>query len=288
MMLWILLAVMAAIAAAGLIAPPLARRSRADGGSALADQLRAIDAEVAAGTLTSSAADALRIEARRRAVAEAVVAEPPPRPPGRSSRSRLTIGLAAAVAASAMLLYSVIGRPDLVAAPRASRAPPASDFGRMIAALEAKMRRSPGDPTGWRLLGWSYMRAGRYAEAAAAYDRAARLDTTDSDSVSAGGEALTQAAGGRVTPAAATAFARAMRRDPLDPRARYYLALARDQRGDHAGALADWISLLRSAPPDASWTADVRAMITRIARADGESLPADFPPPPTNAPLRGQ
>ena len=35
--------------------------------------------------------------------------------------------------------------------------------GSLIGQLEAKMRKSAGDPEGWRMLGWSYFQTGRFA-----------------------------------------------------------------------------------------------------------------------------
>jgi cytochrome c-type biogenesis protein CcmH len=150
----------------------------------------------------------------------------------------------------------------------------------MIAQLEAKMKQAPGDPAGWRMLGWSYMQTGRYGEAANAYGKAAALAPANAEFRSAQGEALTQAAGGEVTPAARTAFHSAILRDPGDPRARFFLAVAKDQGGDHAGAMADWIALLRNAPVGAPWIADVRASVERIARQHGQDISGKLPPAP--------
>jgi cytochrome c-type biogenesis protein CcmH len=154
----------------------------------------------------------------------------------------------------------------------------------MIAQLEAKMRQSPNDPEGWRMLGWSYGQTGRYAESAAAYAKAAALDPANADYPSAEGESLVKAADGQVTPHAQAAFAAAFRLDPTDPRARYFLAAAKDQAGDHAGALNDWIALLKSAPPGAPWAAEVRGFVQRIAASRGEDVTARLPPLPPPAP----
>ena len=70
----------------------------------------------------------------------------------------------------------------------------------MVAQLEAKMRQSPNDPEGWRMLGWSYMQTGRFADAAVAYGKASALDPATADYQSARGEALVRAADGRRNP----------------------------------------------------------------------------------------
>lgn len=134
------------------------------------------------------------------------------------------------------------------------------------------------------MLGWSYMQMARYADAAVAYGKASALDPANADYQSARGEALVRAADGHVTPEARAAFALAVKGDPTDPRARYFLAAAKDQDGDHAGAMADWIALLKSAPPGAPWAPEVRGFVIRIAAARGEDVSAKLPPLPPPAP----
>ncbi len=194
--------------------------------------------------------------------------------PGPTAEGRRRLALAVAVAAvfavALGVIYPRIGHPGLAAAPPPRPAPAAptgedAQLAALVPQLEAKMRAAPGDPRGWRLLGSACSRLGRYAEAADAWGRAAALEPTAADDRSAQGEALTQAAGGLVTPGARSLFARAVALDPGDARARYFLAMAKDQNGDHAGALADWRALIASAPPGAPWAADVRAFVDKVA-----------------------
>jgi cytochrome c-type biogenesis protein CcmH len=294
MIVWIILTVMISVAAVGVTIPLVrhydARRARAGTLGVLKDQLGDIDAQAAAQTLAPTDAEVLRAETARRILAEGARAEPGARPLGGRALLVLGLGLAASIAVAATVLYSKIGRPDLASSPSPAAVvsadgadadhPEGGDIAGMIGQLETKLARSPGDPEGWRMLGWSYMRTGRYAQAANAYGRAAALDPANAEYLSAQGEALTQASAGEVTPAALEAFRLALARDPADPRARYFLAMARDQRGDHAGAMADWIALLKSAPPDAPWAAQVRGLVEGIARAHGEDISGRLPPTP--------
>jgi len=292
-MLWILLTAMTVVAAVGLTIPLVrrhdARRSGPRNIEVLADQLRDIDIQAADGTLPVAEAEGLKTEVARRILAEGPGAATPARPLGERALLTLGLGLVVVLAVAATVLYSKIGRPDLAttSAPRSATVEPTDaahpgggDIAVMIRQLEAKMKQSPGDPEGWRMLGWSYMRTGRYGEAANAYGKAAALAPTNAEFLSAQGEALTQAAGGEVTPAARTAFRSAIVREPGDPRARFFLAVAKDQGGDHAGAMADWIALLKSAPAGAPWIADVRASVERIARQHGEDVAGKLPPAP--------
>lgn len=135
------------------------------------------------------------------------------------------------------------------------------------------------------MLGWSYLQVGRNAEAATAYGRAAALEPRNAEYLSAQGEATVLASSGQVTPAAEAAFRKALAADPADPRARYYLAIAKDQTGDHKGAMADWIAMLKDAPPGAPWAAEVRAFVEKVAQQRGEDLTGRLPPAPAGAPV---
>ena len=287
MIAWIAFTLMVVVAAVGITIPLVrrydSRRARPIENEVLSRQLAAIASQVAAEGLDDSESEALRTETLRRFLAEAPATETPARPLGGRSLLALGLGLAAIIAIGATVLYTQVGRPDLATAP--AGAPPAAPdaggpnghVGPMIAQLEAKMRQSPNDPEGWRMLGWSYMQTSRFAESASAYGRAASLDPKNSDYKSAQGEALVKAADGHVTPEAQAAFAAAFKLDPTDPRSRYFLAAAKDQAGDHAGAMNDWIALLKSAPPGAPWAAEVRGFVVRIASSRGEDVSARLP-----------
>jgi cytochrome c-type biogenesis protein CcmH len=185
-------------------------------------------------------------------------------------------------------LYPILGRPDLATVRPAPPASPAGDrpdpeLVRDLPLLEARMRAAPGDPRGWRLLGMVYSRLGRFGDAANAYGRAVDLPPHAPEDGSSQGEALVQAANGVVTPGARSLFAKVLTLDPADPRARYFLAMAKDEDGDHAGAMADWIALIRSAPPDAPWLPDMRDFVARVAAERGFDLAAQLGPATTPA-----
>jgi cytochrome c-type biogenesis protein CcmH len=67
-----------------------------------------------------------------------------------------------------------------------------------------------------------------------------------------------------VTKDAGAAFTEALKLDPSDARARFYLALAEGQTGDRAKAIADLEALAASAPKDAPWQEIVAAQIARF------------------------
>ncbi|HYE45325.1 MAG TPA: c-type cytochrome biogenesis protein CcmI [Caulobacter sp.] len=289
MMLWIVLTLLVALAVAGLVFPLARPRPAVEGATPtgiLADQLRELEGQAASGAVTPEDAARLKLEIERRLLAEARADEPAARPLGEKALLRLALGLAAAVALGATGIYALVGRPDLPsqsATPTSGPALPADhpgggDVGAMLGQLEAQVKTNPRDVEGWRMLGWSYFQTGRFGESAEAYGRAAKLDPTNPDHPSAQGESLVQAAGGQMTPDASAAFRRALALDPGEPRARYFLAVEKDQAGDRDGAMADWIALVNSAPDGAPWAAEVRSFVEDVARERGVDLTGKLKP----------
>ena len=293
MTIWILLTVMIAMACAAL-AVALVRRqeeapARLGDSEALNRQLADIAAQAAAGALPPETAETLRAETIRRFLAEDAAPARPVRPLSRIALSVAAVAVAGLVALGATLLYAKLGRPDL-ASPLATQLPPGQGAGDpanpavqlagLITQLEAKARRSPKDAGTLKALGAAFMQAERYADSAAAYGRAAHLAPGDGEAASAEGEALTRAAQGTITPQAKAAFVAAVADDPTDPRARYFLAAYKDQQGDRAGAMADWIALIRSAPPGAPWAPQVRAAVEHTAAQNHMDISGQLPPQP--------
>lgn len=158
-----------------------------------------------------------------------------------------------------------------------------ADVPTMIADLEKKLQENPKDAEGWRMLGWSYYRTERFADAVTAYRRATEADPKNAGGWSALGEALVLAAppnGPTAVPAeAVTAFGKALAIDPADPRSRYFLAVKKDLDGNHKGAIDDWIALLKDTPAGAPWEANVRQTIQQVATQHGIDVAGRLPAP---------
>ncbi len=138
-----------------------------------------------------------------------------------------------------------------------------------LAALEARTRDHPDDAAAWQSLGWAYFGAARYGEAASAYRRATQVQPGTAILWSSLGESLVMASAREPMPAEAlAAFRKAHELDARDPRARYFLAVARDLTGDHKGAIADWLALLADTPPGAPWEADLRRTIEQVGKVN--------------------
>lgn len=148
-----------------------------------------------------------------------------------------------------------------------------------IRQLELKLMREPNDPPGWRMLGWSHFETGDLMRSAVAYRRAAEIEPENAENWSSLGEAL-QSASTDVSPEAAAAFERALKLDRTDPRARYFLAVQKDLQGQHESAVADWIALLRDTPPGAPWEADLRRTILQVAEKHAIDVSGRMPAGP--------
>lgn len=201
------------------------------------------------------------------------------------SPARLALGGAAVVAVAAVGVSVWRGQQGAAPAPANSQAAaaPVGDVGSMIGQLEAKMRESPRDPDGWRMLGWAYFETGRYADSATAYGKAAALAPDKAEYWSALGEATVLAEKGGVGPKAQAAFAKALAVDPSDPRARYFMAVRKDMAGDHIGAVNDWIALLKDAPAGAPWAPDVYQLVQKVAKDQKIDIAGRLPAPPAAA-----
>ncbi|HRH20177.1 MAG TPA: c-type cytochrome biogenesis protein CcmI [Brevundimonas sp.] len=273
-MIWLVLITMALLAAAAILIPFIRPETATDPALptrplALRDRLAEIDKQAADGELSEAEASALRLEAQRRVLAEARSGEAEARPLGPQAR-KVVGGLSAVlIVIGGVGLYGLLGRPDLARPEAEVAASGDTSLERMITALEGQVRETPDDAEMWGILGGAYAQAGRYDSAAGAYARAAVLNPEDARLHSALGETLVQVAEGVVTDDAMVAFGAAVARDPSDPRARYFLALRKDQTGDRDGAMDDWIALLNSAPPDAPWVPQVRALVDQVAAERG-------------------
>ncbi len=274
-MIWLVLIPLALIAAVGVllpfIAPARGDDAPPDGQTPLAlrDRLTEIDRQAAEGDLSETEASALRLEAQRRILSEARTADSAARPLSPRGLKLVGFGSALFVLLGAAGLYGLMGRPDLSSPDAEVAAQPDSSIDRMIAALEAQVVETPDDGEMFRILGQAYSQAGRFEDAARAYERGAALLPQDGRIQSARGEALVQAAEGVVTDEAFAAFRAANALDPAEPRTRYFLALRKDQTGDRDGAMDDWIALLNSAPEGAPWVPQVRALVDRVAAERG-------------------
>ncbi len=283
MLLWVLFAALAAAAAMAVARPFLFARAKSSGGMASSiyrAQLAELRQETDAGRVSPADAEEARREIARRLLAADAAEKAAPSGSGLKRETRIGLLMTLIVPLSALILYVTLGRPDLPGQPLAGRDMDAAmrnaPLEQVAELLFQRLAMDPGHPEIWRVLGTLYMRMERFDEAASAFGRAIDLmgDKATPDLFSAYGEALTLSAGGRVSDAAAQAFEVALRLDPKDAPARYYLAVKKAQGGDSAGAVADLKALLADTPPDAP---ERRPLEAKIAELEGGAEIAENP-----------
>lgn len=267
MAIWLIFALMTG-AAVMCVLWPLSRR--AESVSSIGDetdffrrQLAEIDREKAQGLLSPEEGEAARVEASRRLLqaadgAQQAQAENTRDQQGEPALRRRRAASAIAISTIplvALTLYGAFGSPHLPDQPLAPRLeiadPQRLAPAEMVARVEGHLARQPDDAQGWEVLAPIYLRLGRFADAANAYDTVIRLSGENARRLSGRGEAKALAEAGIVTAAAKEDFAKALATDPENVQAAFYLGVAAEQDGNREEALARFRALLaneRAAP----------------------------------------
>jgi len=280
----IVIVVVMTTAATAALAWPLLRRSTMPAAkrgeydlAVYRDQLAEVERDRERGLLDANEAEAARLEVQRRMLAAADAGksdETPPPVPGRV----LAGGLAATVAVGAFAIYFTLGAPDVPNFPFAERnvgrdmvaegaSPEHAEVAGLAAKLAARLQDSPGDIDGWILLARTYDTIGDFGKAVQALRHALELSGGRADLAAMYGEALVQAADGRVTAEAFRLFGDIAAADPLNPQARYYVGLGLAQQNRPLEALQAWVDLRAVSPAGAPW---LDAVNDQIGRAEAE------------------
>jgi cytochrome c-type biogenesis protein CcmH len=201
------------------------------------------------------------------------------RPLWRDARA-VAIGVGVVAATSTLLLYQLVGTPQALD-PAAVKAP--ATLGDAIAQLETEMQRNPKQAEGWRLLAQGYQREQQTIKARDAYAKAAELAPGDAAILTEAAQSRALADDKRLfDPQAVAMLQRALKSDPTQQRARWYLGIAQRQAGDNAAAAATWEPLLTQV--DAATSASLRKEIDNARVAAGlPALPVVAMPVSANA-----
>lgn len=180
-----------------------------------------------------------------------------------------------AVPALALGAYAVTGSPQLPAQPLAARVQEqqmlraaaderAANLERMVAQVEAHLANDPGDGQGWNVLAPVYLRMGRPEQSVEAYKRANALLGPAPERFAGLGEALFAQAEGVLTEDARSAFRSALELQPVNARARFYLAFAEAQDGAFDAARDSWEELAADDSADEQWRMAAREGLQRL------------------------
>lgn len=251
-------------------------------------QIRELQGDLERGVLPPDEAANAKAEIGRRLLkAAAETRRSRPENPNGPKRLVTFAGVVSAVLliAGSIGFYAMLGRPgepDMPMEARLAVDPAKADIPTLVAQAETRLRNDPDDGRGWDMLLPIYLRMGRAKEAVTAADNAIRLLGSTSEREAMRGEAQTRAASGEVTEAAKTSFRTALRLDPSNASARFFLALGSSQAGDIAAAVAAWKAVLDLGPADAPWMEASRMAYDDARRELEASLPAQSSPGPSS------
>lgn len=129
----------------------------------------------------------------------------------------------------------------------------------MTARLAKKLADQPDDLPGWLMLGHSYFNLEQYPLAARAYQRADRLaGGNDTEAIMGFAESMLAQDFEQIRGPAGRLFERVLEKEPQNPKALLYAALAAMGRGEHAVARERFTRMLALNPRE-----DIRAIIEK-------------------------
>lgn len=247
-----------ASALAGLLVLAGARRGAApmDGAGPVeaAAELAELDRLKTRGLIDEDAWRAARAEAGRRILAmqggtQGAV------PVARVSDRRWVLGGVVAAIAGALGLYVATGAPGLPDQPYEKRVTEWSESQEPLAPIQVAAvigraaRDNPDDRRLLTMLGAARFQAEDPIGAASAFRRALALDAEDAQTWARLGESLVRANDGTIGADAEAAFVEAVKRDPGQLGARYFLGEAALRRGDAVQLNAQWGPLIAALEP---------------------------------------
>lgn len=148
---------------------------------------------------------------------------------------------------------------------------------RAAAAYRRAAELEPANAENWFGLGLATRSLRAFDQAEQAFRRAGQADPRNPDYKAYAAEMLLLGGRGEVPPEAGRLLREAVALDRSHPQSRYLLATIRDRGGDHRGAVDDLILLLREAPANAPWAAQVRSAAEAIARQNGIDIASRLP-----------
>ncbi len=270
------------------VLPPLLRSHASSAKSVLSDdlnlavlrdQLRELDADLQAGTIDAPAYQIARHELEQR-VAQDVQARPSKvQATFRQHWSALAVVVLVPVVA--VFAYRVVGTPQgldvaSVAPPSASQPPfaeaaaggavTAEQIEGMVARLAEKLKSTPDDVNGWRMLARSYETLRRFDQAADAYQQLLKLTPDDSEVMVDHAVTLAMSSGQSLSGEPERIINRALQIDPGNLQALALAGSAAFERADYANAIKAWQQILALTPPGSDTARSIASSLDK-ARA---------------------
>ncbi|MCZ2102842.1 MAG: c-type cytochrome biogenesis protein CcmI [Comamonadaceae bacterium] len=282
MMTFLALAAIMVLVALAVVIVPLVRgdRVRATAGedlAVLADGLRELEAERAAGDVDAAEFERGRLELERQALASQQQAQVQEQHSLRANWGA-ALGTAIVLPLLVIALYLTIGQPgtigtNVLQARAGDDATQHVPNDAAVAALQARLAKDDGDVEGWVLLARSYFQMGRTDDALNAYRKATTLVADNPDLWVEYANTVAIAHNRDLSGEPTQMVERALKLDPNNFNALAFAGLAAFQRDDRATALEHW-GRLKTLLPEGS--EDSKRIDELIARARGDA-PASAP-----------
>jgi cytochrome c-type biogenesis protein CcmH len=263
--------------------PATAAASRKEANIAIyRNQMRELEDDLAAGTLSQDQYAQARAELESRVLEDAAETDTAPAPAAGRSWTGLAVGATLPVVAVA--LYLVVGNPQAIDAgppPELAGAPQQVTPDQVLAMVETlakRLKESPNNPQGWVMLARSYAALEHYEEAAKAYEQAAAQNPGDAQLLADYADALAMAQGRNLTGKPAELIQTALKLDPKNLKA---LALAGSfafEQNKFADAVAQWEKAAALVPPDSEFARGIAGSIAEARQKGGLPSPAAAAP----------
>ena len=279
---WVIAVLLAAGALVFVLPPLLGRRRTAPGATrdttnvaVYRDQLRELEADLAAGTLARDRYEDSRRELEARLLDDVRVSGTGARAakPGRMA----AVAAGIAIPLVAILLYLAVGTPN------ALLPQPAGGEGHgitqqqiegMVDRLSARLTENPDDATGWAMLGRTYAVLDRYPEAVSAYANAVKRSPPDAQLLADYADALAMTQGRRLQGEPERIIAQALKVDPKNVKALALAGTVAFEKKDFKGAIGEWRKILEVVPPDSDMADSIRDSIADAEKLSGGTAKA--------------
>lgn len=236
------------------------------------DQMRELEADLAANTLSEAQYQKARNELEKRVLENTSSAEEAGVAP---SGGRWVVAAAVvAVPLLAVSIYLLLGKPGGVNPDKPGPDITQAQIEDMVAKLAQKLKDKPDDAQGWAMLGRSYATLRRFGDAKDAYARAAALEPNNAQLLIDYADVLAMINGRIVAGEPEKIIQHALEIEPNNIKALALAGTAAFQRKDYKQATELWQRILKLVPPDSQIARTINANISQAQGLSGELLTA--------------
>lgn len=237
------------------------------------DQIDEIKRDVDRGLLSEDESTVLEIEIRKR------LEKSPPEDfnqahsemPITKATILICILLITFIPLTTLATYNYLGSPTKPDLPFASRKLPTpvktadTEMNKLANALKKRMDANPEKIDGWLLLGRTLSTMKRFNEASNAFKRAFAIDSSKAEIATSIAESLFMARGGIFEDESRKYLKIALKLNPREYKALYYMGLNLARQNNFRKAVQTWVDLVAISPKGAPWLSNVRKQLAEVA-----------------------